>query len=41
VLRRIFGSEMDDVTGGWRKLLDEGLHNSQDYNSLNVIRDVK
>jgi hypothetical protein len=26
VLRRIFGPKMDEVTGGWRKLLNEELH---------------
>jgi hypothetical protein len=27
VLRRIFGSKRDEVTGGWRKLHSEELHN--------------
>jgi hypothetical protein len=27
VLRRIFGSKGDEVTGGWRKLHSEKLHN--------------
>jgi hypothetical protein len=27
VLRRIFGSKRDEVTGGWRKLHNEELHN--------------
>jgi hypothetical protein len=27
VLRRIFGPKMDEVTGGWRKLPNEELHN--------------
>jgi hypothetical protein len=27
VLRRIFGPKMDDVTGDWRKLHNEELHN--------------
>jgi hypothetical protein len=27
VLRRIFGTERDEVTGGWRKLHNEELHN--------------
>jgi hypothetical protein len=27
VLRRIFGPKMDEVTGGWRKLHNEELHN--------------
>jgi hypothetical protein len=28
VLRRIFGPKRYEVTGGWRKLHNEGLHNS-------------
>jgi hypothetical protein len=35
VLRRIFGSKRDDVTGNWRKLHNEGLHNL--YSSPNII----
>jgi hypothetical protein len=27
VLRRIFGSKRAEVTGGWRKLHNEELHN--------------
>jgi hypothetical protein len=27
VLRRIFGAKRDEVAGGWRKLLNEELHN--------------
>jgi hypothetical protein len=27
VLRRIFGPKRDEVTGGWRKLYNEELHN--------------
>jgi hypothetical protein len=27
VLRRIFGSKRNKVTGGWRKLHNEELHN--------------
>jgi hypothetical protein len=27
VLRRIFGLKRDEVTGGWRKLHNEELHN--------------
>jgi hypothetical protein len=27
VLRRIFGAKRDEVTGGWRKLHNEELHN--------------
>jgi hypothetical protein len=28
LLWRIFGPERDDVTGGWRKLYNEELHES-------------
>jgi hypothetical protein len=27
ILRRIFGPKRDEVTGGWRKLHNEELHN--------------
>jgi hypothetical protein len=36
VLRRIFGAKRDEVTGEWRKLHNEELHNL--YSSLNSIR---
>jgi hypothetical protein len=39
VLRRIFGPKRDKVTGGWRKLHNEELHNS--YSSPNIIRIMK
>jgi hypothetical protein len=39
VLRRIFGPERDEVTGGWRKLHNEELHNF--YNSPDIIRMLK
>jgi hypothetical protein len=39
VLRRIFGSKRDGVTGGWRKLYNEGLHNL--YSSRSIIRIIK
>jgi hypothetical protein len=35
VLRRIFGSRRNGVTGGWRKLLNEEFHNL--YSLLNGI----
>jgi hypothetical protein len=38
-LRRIFGPKRDKVTGGWRKLHNEELHNL--YSSPNVIRIIK
>jgi hypothetical protein len=34
VLRRIFGSKRDEVTGGWRKLHNEELHNLYSSPSL-------
>jgi hypothetical protein len=39
VLRRIFGPKRDHVTGDWRKLHNEELHNL--YSSPNVIRMIK
>jgi hypothetical protein len=39
VLRRIFGSKRDGVTGGWRKLHNEELHNL--YSSPSIIRMMK
>jgi hypothetical protein len=39
VLRRIFGPKRDEVTGGWRKLHNEELHNL--YSSPNIIRVIK
>jgi hypothetical protein len=39
MLRRIFGPKRDEVTGGWRKLHDEGFHNL--YTSPNIIRLIK
>jgi hypothetical protein len=39
VLRRIFGSKRDGVTGGWRKLYNEELYNL--YSSPSIIRIVK
>jgi hypothetical protein len=38
-LRRIFGPKRDEVTGGWRKLHNEELHNL--YSSPSIIRMVK
>jgi hypothetical protein len=38
-LRRIFGPKRDEVTGGWRKLHNEELHNL--YSSASIIRMTK
>ena len=35
-LRKIFGSERDEVTGGWRRLQNGELHDL--YSSPNIIR---
>jgi hypothetical protein len=39
VLRRLFGPKRDEVTGEWRKLHSEELHNL--YSSPNIIRQIK
>jgi hypothetical protein len=39
VLRRIFGPKWDEVTGEWRKLHNEELHDL--YSSSSIIRVVK
>jgi hypothetical protein len=39
VLRRIFGPERNEVTGGWRKLHNEELHDL--YSSPSIIRIMK
>jgi hypothetical protein len=39
VLRRIFGPKRDGVTGGWRKLHNEMLHDL--YSSPRIIRIVR
>jgi hypothetical protein len=39
VLRRIFGSKRDEVTGGWRKLHNEELHNL--YFPPSIIKIIK
>jgi hypothetical protein len=36
VLRRIFGAKREEVTGGWRKLHNEELHNL--HYSSSIIR---
>jgi hypothetical protein len=39
VLRRIFGPKRDEVTGRWRKLLNEELRDL--YSSPSIIRIIK
>jgi hypothetical protein len=39
VLRRIFGPKRDEVTGEWRKMHNEELHNL--YSSPHIIRQVE
>jgi hypothetical protein len=39
VLRRIFGPKRDDVTGEWRKVYNEELHDL--YSLPNIIRIMK
>jgi hypothetical protein len=39
VPRRIFELKRDEVTGGWRKLHNEELHN--EYSSPSIIRMIK
>jgi hypothetical protein len=39
VLRRIFGPKIDEVTGSWRKLHNEELHNL--YSSPSIIGMIK
>jgi hypothetical protein len=39
MLRRISGPKRDEVTGGWRKLHNEELHNV--YSSPSIIRMIK
>jgi hypothetical protein len=39
VLRKISGLEREEITGGWRKLHNEQLHNL--YSSTSIIRMIK
>jgi hypothetical protein len=39
VLRRIFGPKRDEVTGEWRKLHNEELHDL--YSSPSIVRIIK
>jgi len=39
VLRWIFGTKRQEITGGWRGLLNEKVHSS--YPSPNIVRVIK
>jgi hypothetical protein len=39
VLRKTFGSKRDEVTGEWRKLLNEELHHR--YSSSTIVQVIK
>ena len=39
VLRRIFGLRRDEVTGEWRRMLNEELNDL--YSSPNIVRVIK
>jgi hypothetical protein len=38
VLRRIFGSGMEEVAGGWRRLHNDELHNLYASPNIHVIK---
>jgi hypothetical protein len=38
MLRRIFGPKRDEVTGGWRKLHNEELHNLYYSPTIRIIK---
>jgi hypothetical protein len=39
MLRRMFGSKRAEMTGGWRELHNDGIHNV--YSSPSIIRMIK
>jgi hypothetical protein len=41
VLRRIFGSEREEVTGGWRKLHNEELRNLYPSSNIRMTRSMR
>jgi hypothetical protein len=41
VLRKIFGPKRDEMTGGWRKLYNEELHNLYSSPSIIISRIIK
>jgi hypothetical protein len=40
LLRRIFGSEREEVAGGWRRLHNEELHNLYSRNIILIIKSM-
>jgi hypothetical protein len=40
VLKRILGPRRDEVTGGWRKLHNQALHNFAKYNLIDQVEDA-
>jgi hypothetical protein len=38
MLRRIFGPKSDNVTGGWRKLRNEELHNLYSLPDIKMVK---
>jgi hypothetical protein len=41
VLRRIFGPKRGEVTGGWRKLHNEELHNLYHSPDMPIVKTVR
>jgi hypothetical protein len=41
VLRRIFGLKWDEITGGWKKLYIEKLHNLYSSQNIRVTKSRK
>jgi len=39
VMRKLFGPKRDEITGAWRRLHDEELHDL--YSSINIIGMIK
>jgi hypothetical protein len=40
-LRRMFGPKTDEVTGGWRNLHNEQLHNFQSSPDIIMVNQIK
>jgi hypothetical protein len=41
VLKGIFGPEREEVTGGWGKLYNEGLHNLNYLSNITMMKSRK